>query len=110
MASAPDPSVVNGGDSILAKSDSNIIVAGGGGGAGGLLTTSFSDTTIQKVNTSIESNGNDGFVGSHNSYLPEPPSPYTGGQSLYKGYGKGVGYENSSPVADNTAGYFYLKY
>ena len=102
------PDAIIGGDSIIAKADTNIIVAGGGGGGGGLLTTSFSDTTIQKVNTSIESNGNNGFGGSHNSYLPEPPSPYTGGASLYKGYGMGAQYDGSP--SPGTGGYFYLKY
>lgn len=110
IAQTSDPNAIKGGDSIIAKANTNIIVAGGGIVAGGSLTTSFSDTTIQKVNTSVESNGNDGFAEQKQNVAPTPPSPYTGGQSLYKGYGKGVGYENSSLVADNTGGYFYLKY
>lgn len=110
ITQSTNPDDWKGGDSVLAKGQNNIIVAGGASAGGGILSTTFSDTTIQKVSTTVESNGNIGFFKSNDQYMPSPSLPYTGGQSVYKGYGKGVGYTNSGVTQDNTAGYFYIKW
>lgn len=63
------------------------------------------------VSTQISSNGNNGYASSapDPSGIVLPTLPYTGGASLYKGYGMGAQYDSSGPLG-GTGGYFYLKY
>ena len=102
------------------SSFSDLIVAHGGkvdpslgpsSAKGGVL--SLSDE-LQVVSTQISSDGNDGYVtaGLREQLVP-PTLPYTGGASLYKGYGMGARYGNGETVfsaTPGTGGYFYLKY
>ena len=102
------------------SSFSDLIVAHGGkvdpslgpsSAKGGVL--SLSDE-LQVVSTQISSDGNDGYVtaGLREQLVP-PTLPYTGGASLYKGYGMGARYDSSVTIfsaTPGTGGYFYLKY
>ena len=78
---------------------------------GGVLNLS---DELQVVSTQISSDGNDGYVtaGLREQLVP-PTLPYTGGASLYKGYGMGARYDSSVTIfsaTPGTGGYFYLKY
>ena len=102
------------------SSFSDLIVAHGGkvdpslgpsSAKGGVL--SLSDE-LQVVSTQISSDGNDGYVtaGLREQLVP-PTLPYTGGASLYKGYGMGARYDSRVTIfsaTPGTGGYFYLKY
>lgn len=87
------------------KVDPSLGVSSAKGGVLNLLDES------KIVSTQISSDGNNGYV----SYAPNPSGiapptlPYTGGASLYKGYGMGAQYD-SSGAKNGTSGYFYLKY
>ena len=98
------------------SSFSNLIVAHGGkvdpslgpsSAKGGVLNIS---DELEVVSTQISSDGNYGYVtsGPNPQSLVFPTLPYTGGASLYKGYGMGCQYDGT-PLG-GTGGYFYLKY
>lgn len=101
------------------SSFSDLIIAHGGkvedyttlapSAKGGVLNIS---DELQVVSTQISSDGNDGYFTSRGnaSGLVEPTLPYTGGASLYKGYGMGAQYKEEFRATGGTGGYFYLKY
>lgn len=96
------------------SSFSDLIVAHGGKAdpKGGVLNIS---DELEVVSTQISSDGNDGYStsGPNAASLVPPTLPYTGGASLYKGYGMGAQYDSSagmSAAIPGTGGYFYLKY
>ena len=103
------------------SSFSDLIVAHGGkvdtssltsSAKGGVLNLS---DELQVVSAQISSNGNDGYAtsGPNPQSLVAPTLPYTGGASLYKGYGMGAQYDSSATTflaTTGTGGYFYLKY
>ena len=91
------------------SSFSDLIVAHGGEptSKGGVLNIS---DKLEVVATQISSDGNFGYTtsGPSGGSLVPPTLPYTGGASLYKGYGMGCQYDGT-PLG-GTGGYFYLKY
>ena len=100
------------------SSFSDLIVAHGGkvdilsmssSAKGGVLNIS---DELEVVFTQISSDGNDGYYteGPKEKNLVEPTLPYSGGASLYKGYGMGARYKATFHATIGTAGYFYLKY
>lgn len=94
-------------DLIVAHGGKVDISLGASSGKGGVLNLS---DELQIVSTQISSDGNDGYVtsGPNPQSLVFPTLPYTGGASLYKGYGTGCQYDGT-PLG-GTGGYFYLKY
>lgn len=90
-------------DLIVAHGGKVDISLGASSAKGGVLNL-LDESKI--VSTQISSDGNNGHVSSD---VVPPTLPYTGGASLYKGYGMGMQYD-SSGVKKGTGGYFYLKY